>query len=111
MATECLCLCLLQAANCSSCCLIPVSLEIQVLWALTGLQSNPQAHVTGAQFLYQCKSVQVSQVPSSPLVTRACLSFGEAGYISTQCFFRASPQDAFQVYPTKVVIKNNILSQ
>ncbi|XP_057635889.1 tectonic-3 isoform X2 [Chionomys nivalis] len=64
--------CSVTAANCSSCCLIPVSLEIQVLWAHVGLQSNPQAHVAGARFLYQCKSVQEHQrgieVPLTTLV-------------------------------------------
>lgn len=53
--------CSVSAVNCTSCCLIPVSLEIQVLWAHLGLQSNPQAHVAGARFLYQCKSVQEHQ--------------------------------------------------
>ncbi|KAM7330186.1 hypothetical protein ACRRTK_011799 [Alexandromys fortis] len=64
--------CSVTAANGSSCCLIPVSLEIQVLWAHIGLQSNPQAHVAGARFLYQCKSVQEHQrgieVPLTTLV-------------------------------------------
>ncbi|EHB15259.1 Tectonic-3 [Heterocephalus glaber] len=50
-----------SAMNCTSCCFIPVSLEIQVLWAYIGLQSNPQAHVSRARFLYQCKPIQVSQ--------------------------------------------------
>ncbi|XP_051002485.1 tectonic-3 [Acomys russatus] len=53
--------CSISAVNCTSCCSIPVSLEIQVLWAHVGLQSNPQAHVAGARFLYQCKSVQEHQ--------------------------------------------------
>lgn len=73
VATECITLCCLQAVNCTSCCFIPVSLEIQVLWAYIGLQSNPQAHVAGAQFLYQCRSVRVSHAPSSHLLTRALL--------------------------------------
>ncbi|XP_017653351.1 tectonic-3 isoform X1 [Nannospalax galili] len=53
--------CSVSARNCPSCCSIPVSLEIQVLWAYVGLQSNPQAHVAGARFLYQCKSMQDHQ--------------------------------------------------
>ncbi|XP_055447661.1 tectonic-3 [Psammomys obesus] len=53
--------CSVSAGNCTSCCFIPVSLEIQVLWAYIGLQSNPQAHVAGARFLYQCRSVQEHQ--------------------------------------------------
>ncbi|XP_012859665.1 tectonic-3 isoform X1 [Echinops telfairi] len=51
------------ATNCTSCCLLPVSLEIQVLWAYVGLQSNPQAHVSGTRFLYQCQSIKDSQLP------------------------------------------------
>ncbi|MBZ3884856.1 Tectonic-3 [Sciurus carolinensis] len=50
--------CNVLAMNCTSCCFIPVSLEIQVLWAYVGLQSNPQAQVSGTRFLYQCKTIQ-----------------------------------------------------
>ncbi|XP_029788148.1 tectonic-3 isoform X3 [Suricata suricatta] len=50
--------CSVSAMHCTSCCVIPVSLEIQVLWAYIGLQSNPQAHVAGARFLYQCQSIK-----------------------------------------------------
>lgn len=57
----------LQAMHCTSCCFIPVSLEIQVLWAYIGLQSNPQAHVSRARFLYQCQSIQVSHGSERPL--------------------------------------------
>ncbi|PNJ89557.1 TCTN3 isoform 5 [Pongo abelii] len=53
--------CSISAMNCTSCCLIPVSLEIQVLWAYVGLLSNPQAHVSGVRFLYHCQSIQDSQ--------------------------------------------------
>ncbi|KAB0390393.1 hypothetical protein E2I00_008656, partial [Balaenoptera physalus] len=45
------------AMHCTSCCVIPVSLEIQILWAYVGLQSNPQAHVSGARFLYHCQPI------------------------------------------------------
>uniref|UniRef100_A0A8C6FYD9 Tectonic family member 3 n=1 Tax=Moschus moschiferus TaxID=68415 RepID=A0A8C6FYD9_MOSMO len=59
--------------HCTSCCVIPVSLEIQILWAYIGLQSNPQAHVSGARFLYQFQSIQDSQpeteVPLTTVVT------------------------------------------
>ncbi|XP_047682002.1 tectonic-3 isoform X1 [Prionailurus viverrinus] len=61
--------CSVSAMHCTSCCVIPVSLEIQVLWAYTGLQSNPQAHVSGARFLYQCQSIKGSQVTEVPLTT------------------------------------------
>nr|XP_012622429.1 tectonic-3 isoform X2 [Microcebus murinus] len=61
--------CSVSAKNCTSCCFIPVSLEIQVLWSFLGLQSNPQAHVSSARFLYQCQSVEDSQeVPLTTLV-------------------------------------------
>lgn len=53
--------CSVSALHCTSCCVIPIALEIQVLWAYIGLQSNPQAHVSGARFLYQCQSIQDSQ--------------------------------------------------
>ncbi|XP_058528058.1 tectonic-3 isoform X2 [Ochotona princeps] len=50
-----------KAVNCTSCCTIPVALEIQVLWAYVGLLSNPQAHVSRARFLYQCQTIQDAQ--------------------------------------------------
>ncbi|XP_035967543.1 tectonic-3 isoform X2 [Halichoerus grypus] len=52
--------CSVSAVRCTSCCVLPVSLEVQVLWAYVGLQSNPQAHVSGARFLYQCQSIKSS---------------------------------------------------
>lgn len=62
-----------SAMHCTSCCVVPVSLEIQILWAYIGLQSNPQAHVSGARFLYQFQSIQDSQpeteVPLKTVVT------------------------------------------
>nr|XP_056706037.1 tectonic-3 [Euleptes europaea] len=39
-------------------CMIPISLEIQVIWAQVGLLSNPQAQVLGARYLYICKPLQ-----------------------------------------------------
>ncbi|XP_074229961.1 tectonic-3 isoform X5 [Camelus bactrianus] len=53
--------CSVSAMRCTSCCVVPVSLEIQILWAYIGLQSNPQAHVSGARFLYQCQPIQDTQ--------------------------------------------------
>ncbi|XP_004457011.1 tectonic-3 [Dasypus novemcinctus] len=62
--------CSVLVLNCTSCCLIPISLEIQVLWAYIGLQSNPQAHVSGARLLFQCQSIQDSQLMTEvPLTT------------------------------------------
>ncbi|KAM8911787.1 tectonic-3 isoform 2-T2 [Lycaon pictus] len=65
--------CSVSAMHCTSCCVIPVSLEIQVLWAYIGLQSNPQAHVSGTRFLYRCQSIkdyqQVTEVPLTTVVT------------------------------------------
>ncbi|CAD7686306.1 unnamed protein product [Nyctereutes procyonoides] len=65
--------CSVSAMHCTSCCVIPVSLKIQVLWAYIGLQSNPQAHVSGTRFLYQCQSIkdyqQVTEVPLTTVVT------------------------------------------
>ncbi|XP_054437254.1 tectonic-3 [Pteronotus mesoamericanus] len=61
--------CSVSATHCTSCCVIPVSLEIQVLWANIGFQSNPQAHVSGARFLYRCQSIKDSQVKEMSLTT------------------------------------------
>uniref|UniRef100_H0WNE3 Tectonic family member 3 n=1 Tax=Otolemur garnettii TaxID=30611 RepID=H0WNE3_OTOGA len=61
--------CGVSAMNCTSCCFIPVSLEIQVLWAFIGLQSNPQAHVSRARFLYQCQSIEESEVTQEVSLT------------------------------------------
>ncbi|XP_053518422.1 tectonic-3 isoform X1 [Artibeus jamaicensis] len=61
--------CSVSAIHCASCCVLPVSLEIQVLWAYIGLQSNPQAHISGARFLYQCQSVKDSKVTEMSLTT------------------------------------------
>ncbi|XP_036593182.1 LOW QUALITY PROTEIN: tectonic-3 [Trichosurus vulpecula] len=54
--------CSALAKNCTSCCGIPFSLEIQILWAYVGLQSNPQAHVLGGRYLYECNFITL---PSS----------------------------------------------
>ncbi|XP_060049116.1 tectonic-3 isoform X2 [Erinaceus europaeus] len=59
--------CSVSVMHCTSCCIVPVSLEIQILWAYIGLQSNPQAHVAGARFLYQCQDFQ--QAPEISLTT------------------------------------------
>ncbi|XP_059981357.1 tectonic-3 isoform X5 [Lagenorhynchus albirostris] len=70
--------CSVSAMHCTSCCVIPVSLEIQILWAYVGLQSNPQAHVSGARFLYHCQPIQTfflqdsqqeTEVPLTTVVT------------------------------------------
>ncbi|XP_015263366.1 PREDICTED: tectonic-3 [Gekko japonicus] len=39
-------------------CMIPISLEIQVIWAQVGLLSNPQAQILGARYLYICKPLK-----------------------------------------------------
>ncbi|XP_040297153.1 tectonic-3-like [Bufo bufo] len=49
--------CSLQG-DCASSCLLPTSLHMQILWAQVGLQSNPQAQVLGARFVFRCQSVQ-----------------------------------------------------
>uniref|UniRef100_A0A8C0HM00 Tectonic family member 3 n=1 Tax=Buteo japonicus TaxID=224669 RepID=A0A8C0HM00_9AVES len=45
--------CSVQAVNCTSCCMVPVTLEIQILWTKVGLLSNPQAQILGARYFYQ----------------------------------------------------------
>ncbi|NXL39255.1 TECT3 protein, partial [Glaucidium brasilianum] len=64
--------CSMQAVNCTSCCMVPVTLEIQILWTKVGLLSNPQAQILGARYLYQCqplKFLSTSVVPLTTVVT------------------------------------------
>ncbi|XP_042701160.2 tectonic-3 isoform X2 [Chrysemys picta bellii] len=61
--------CSMQAGNCASCCMVPVSLKIQVLWAEVGLQSNPQSQVLGARYWYQCQSLKSLSMTMVPLTT------------------------------------------
>ncbi|NXH11642.1 TECT3 protein, partial [Bucco capensis] len=61
--------CSVQAVNCSSCCMVPVSLEIQILWARVGLLSKPQAQVLAARYFYQCHPLQFLGTSTVPLTT------------------------------------------
>ncbi|NXM84679.1 TECT3 protein, partial [Oenanthe oenanthe] len=64
--------CSVQALNCTSCCMIPLTLEIQILWTKVGLLSNPQAQILGARHFYQChplKFLNMSTVPVTSVVT------------------------------------------
>ncbi|KFO11241.1 Tectonic-3, partial [Balearica regulorum gibbericeps] len=64
--------CSAQAVNCTSCCMVPVTLEIQILWTKVGLLSNPQAQILGARYFYQChplKFLSTSTVPLATVVT------------------------------------------
>ncbi|NXK66717.1 TECT3 protein, partial [Sylvietta virens] len=64
--------CSVQAVNCNSCCMVPVTLEIQILWTKVGLLSNPQAQILGARHFYQChplKFLNMSMVPVTTVVT------------------------------------------
>ncbi|NWT15314.1 TECT3 protein, partial [Vireo altiloquus] len=64
--------CSVQVVNCTSCCMVPVTLEIQILWTKVGLLSNPQAQILGARYFYQChplKFLNVSMVPVTTVVT------------------------------------------
>ncbi|KAF1654125.1 Tectonic-3, partial [Eudyptes chrysocome] len=64
--------CSVQAVNCTSCCMVPVTLEIQILWTKVGLLSNPQAQILGARYFYQChplKFLSTSVVPLTTVVT------------------------------------------
>ncbi|KFP74231.1 Tectonic-3, partial [Apaloderma vittatum] len=66
--------CSVQAVNCTACCVVPVTLEIQILWSKAGLLSNPQAQILGARYLYQChplKLLGTSVVPVTTVVTFA----------------------------------------
>ncbi|NXQ36933.1 TECT3 protein, partial [Alaudala cheleensis] len=64
--------CSVQAVNCTSCCMVPVTLEIQILWSKVGLLSNPQAQILGARHFYHCrplKFLNTSMVPVTTVVT------------------------------------------
>ncbi|KAM6306110.1 tectonic-3 [Aegotheles albertisi] len=64
--------CSVQAVNCTSCCMVPVTLEIQILWTKVGLLSNPQAQILAARYFYQChplKFLSTSTVPLTTVVT------------------------------------------
>ncbi|NWS63816.1 TECT3 protein, partial [Chunga burmeisteri] len=61
--------CSVQAVNCTSCCMVPVTLEIQILWAKVGLLSNPQAQILGARYFYQCHPLQFLSTSTVPLTT------------------------------------------
>ncbi|NXV18411.1 TECT3 protein, partial [Cepphus grylle] len=61
--------CSVQAVNCTSCCLVPVTLEIQILWAKVGLLSNPQAQILGARYFYQCRRLKFPSRSTVPLTT------------------------------------------
>ncbi|NXH93667.1 TECT3 protein, partial [Pachycephala philippinensis] len=64
--------CSMQAVNCTSCCMVPVTLEIQILWTKVGLLSNPQAQILGVRYFYQChplKFLNMSTVPVTSVVT------------------------------------------
>ncbi|KGL99399.1 Tectonic-3, partial [Charadrius vociferus] len=64
--------CSVQAVNCTSCCMVPVTLEIQIVWTNVGLLSNPQAQILGARYFYRChplKFLSMSTVPLTTVVT------------------------------------------
>ncbi|XP_055654940.1 tectonic-3 isoform X2 [Falco peregrinus] len=61
--------CSVQAVNCTSCCMVPVTLEIQILWTKVGLLSNPQAQILGAQYSYQCQPLKFLSTSTVPLTT------------------------------------------
>ncbi|NWT55993.1 TECT3 protein, partial [Erythrocercus mccallii] len=64
--------CSVQAMNCTSCCMVPVTLEIQILWTKVGLLSNPQAQILGARYFYQCrplKFLNTNMVPVRTVIT------------------------------------------
>ncbi|XP_063286807.1 tectonic-3 [Pelobates fuscus] len=48
--------------NCTTGCLVPVYLHVQILWVEVGLLSNPEAQVQGARFKYSCQSVKCRDV-------------------------------------------------
>ncbi|NXX78461.1 TECT3 protein, partial [Urocolius indicus] len=97
--------CSVQAVNCISCCLVPVILEIQILWTKLGLLSNPQAQILGARYFYQCqplKFLSTSKVPLTTVVTFADMTeWPEPPRGQPQGHWKL-PFDIF--YPFKVVL-------
>uniref|UniRef100_A0A8C3D043 Tectonic family member 3 n=1 Tax=Cairina moschata TaxID=8855 RepID=A0A8C3D043_CAIMO len=61
--------CSVQAMNCTSCCMVPVTLNIQILWTKVGLLSNPQAQILSARYSYQCHPLKLLDVRLVPLTT------------------------------------------
>ncbi|NWV26011.1 TECT3 protein, partial [Origma solitaria] len=61
--------CSVQAVNCTSCCMVPVTLEIQVLWTKVGLLSNPQAQILGARYFYHCHPLKFLNTSTVPVTT------------------------------------------
>ncbi|NWQ69130.1 TECT3 protein, partial [Neopipo cinnamomea] len=61
--------CSVQAVNCTSCCMVPVTLEIQILWTKVGLLSNPQAQIMGARYFYQCRLLKFLSTHTVPVTT------------------------------------------
>ncbi|NWU77385.1 TECT3 protein, partial [Onychorhynchus coronatus] len=61
--------CSVQAVNCTSCCMVPVTLEIQILWTKVGLLSNPQAQILGARYFYQCRPLKFPSTHTVPVTT------------------------------------------
>ncbi|NWZ28865.1 TECT3 protein, partial [Asarcornis scutulata] len=61
--------CTVQAMNCTSCCMVPVTLNIQILWTKVGLLSNPQAQILSARYSYQCRPLKLLDVSLVPLTT------------------------------------------
>ncbi|NWH78780.1 TECT3 protein, partial [Piaya cayana] len=61
--------CSVQAVNSTSYCMVPVTLEIQILWARVGLLSIPQAQILGARYFYQCHPLKFQSTSAVPLTT------------------------------------------
>ncbi|NXG54591.1 TECT3 protein, partial [Hemiprocne comata] len=61
--------CSVQVVNCTSCCMVPVTLEIQILWTRVGLLSNPQAQILGARYFYKCHPLKLLSTSTVPLTT------------------------------------------
>ncbi|NXC30278.1 TECT3 protein, partial [Campylorhamphus procurvoides] len=61
--------CSMQAVNCTSCCIVPVTLEIQILWTKVGFLSNPQAQILGARYFYHCQPLKFQSTHMVPVTT------------------------------------------
>uniref|UniRef100_A0A8C2SXW8 Tectonic family member 3 n=1 Tax=Coturnix japonica TaxID=93934 RepID=A0A8C2SXW8_COTJA len=58
--------CSVASLICNFSCLIPVTLDIQILWSKMGFLSNPQAQILGVRYFYRCQPLKVRDLKSFP---------------------------------------------
>ncbi|KAM6442544.1 tectonic-3 isoform 2-T2 [Liasis olivaceus] len=88
-------------------CMIPVFLEIQVIWANMGLLSNPQAQVLGARYYYLCRPLKslglyMNMLSLTSIVTFTDVTKWPESPRGQPEFYRKSPFDFF--FPFKMAL-------